>query len=125
MPMTMHLRKFQRGTVAVVARMVHVALIAVAVIVLPWPDVRYPMVYMSGTKPVGEMQRSYVFEEAATTGTLMTRGNLLRKSISILDKIERSVPKSENAKVIYDSAIKDMDNKFAGPLRTREEMNAP
>ena len=47
-PASEHIRKSQVGKVAVVSASVHVALIAVAVILIGWPDVMLPRRFLSG-----------------------------------------------------------------------------
>jgi hypothetical protein len=50
-PLSQHLRQRQQGTVAKVASKMHVALLAVAVIILHWPDANLPRRYIRLPEP--------------------------------------------------------------------------
>ena len=54
--LSLHLRQRQQGTVARVASKMHVALLAVAVILLHWPDANLPRRYITGFQSLGMME---------------------------------------------------------------------
>ena len=49
-PLSAHLRKFQRGSVAQVAGNMHIAFLAVAVILTQWPDTTLPSRHVTGSR---------------------------------------------------------------------------
>ena len=47
-PLSQHLRRHQKGSVAKVAASIHIAFLAVATILLSWPDTCLPSRYITG-----------------------------------------------------------------------------
>jgi len=47
-PLSVVLRKFQEGTVAIIARNMHLALLAVGTVLMHWPDAMLTMRYIIG-----------------------------------------------------------------------------
>ena len=62
-PLSMHLRKRQQGAVARVASKMHVAFLAVAVILLQWPDVNLPSRYITGFQSLGMLEATRVLRQ--------------------------------------------------------------
>ena len=59
-PLSAHFRKFQRGSVAQVAGNMHIAFLAVAVILTQWPDTTLPSRYITGFKSLGMLEHTGV-----------------------------------------------------------------
>ena len=51
-----HWRKFQTGNAAAIAGKIHIALVAVAVVLLAWPHAKLPMAFMVGFRTSGAME---------------------------------------------------------------------
>ena len=62
-PLSQHLRKQQRGAVAKVAAKMRVAFLAVAVILLSWPDTKLPSRYITGFRSLGMMEATGVLRQ--------------------------------------------------------------
>ena len=59
-PLSQHLRKKQKGAVAKVAAKMHVAFLAVAVVLLNWPDTNLPSRYITGFRSLGMLETTCV-----------------------------------------------------------------
>ncbi len=58
-PLSVHLRSFQAGPAAKVAARIHVAFIAVAVILMGWPHWQLPSMFIVGFPTIGKLPRTH------------------------------------------------------------------
>jgi hypothetical protein len=58
-----HLRKFQPFPVSTVAADIHIAFLAVAILLIAWPDWQFPMQFVTGMMAIGNLARTGVFRQ--------------------------------------------------------------
>jgi hypothetical protein len=86
-PVTEALRKQQKGTVRKVAGGIHVGFLAVAVILLSWPDYQVPRRYIEGFSCLGLLEETGVLRKIAKEGFEETEA-ILKDSIQLIDDLE-------------------------------------
>jgi len=78
--LSVHLRQFQVGPAAKVASRINVGLIAIAVILMSWPQWRLPSHFVSGFKVVGSLDPTGVYQAVPFHKPSITRDELLDTS---------------------------------------------
>ena len=122
-PLSEQLKKSQSGPAKRVAFGVHVAFMAIAIILMGWPDTTLPMVYMKGTKVIGVIQKSGLFQPVETLEPIESKQDLLASSLALIDEIEARKPKHEEAVCIFEACTKDQKKGFADVIRSRQGMD--
>ena len=119
-PLSVHLRKFQRGSVAQVAGNMHIAFLGVAVILTQWPDTTLPSRYVTGFKSLGMLEHTGILlptprmEPVPLTEILATAPEAFRK-------LHACRPADESAHFSTAECHKDLGKGFASPLMNGQE----
>ena len=122
-PLSMHLRKRQQGAIARVATKIHVAFLAVAVILLHWPDANLPQRYITGFRSLGMLEPTRVLRQILHIAPVPMQ-ELLTGAPSAFATLRSCVPTDEAARFLLAESHKDLSKGFAGPLMTRAEADA-
>jgi hypothetical protein len=120
-PVTEKLRQFQVGTVAVVARNVHLALIVATLILLGWPHVNLIKGFFVGFPVIGVLPKTGVYKEVDFVEEYISEKELLAGADEVIRSIESHRPKQEEAQVIRDACEKDRKASFASDYYTKED----
>ena len=119
-PLSVHLRKRQQGAVAQAATKIHVAFLAVAVILLQWPGVNLPRRYITGFQSLGMLEPTRVLRQMPHIAPVPMR-ELLADAPSAFAALDGCVPTDEAARFLLAESHKDLSKGFAGPLMTKAE----
>ena len=119
-PLTAHLRKFQKGSVALVAGNMHVAFLAVAVILVQWPDTALPSRYITGFKSLGMLEHTGILRPVPRMEPVPLT-EVLAKGPEAFNKLHGCRPTDESALFLIAECNKDLSKGFAGPLMTSQE----
>ena len=122
-PLSVHLRKRQQGAVAQVASKIHVAFLAVAVILPQWPDVNLPLRYVTGFQSLGMFGATRVLRQVPHIAPVPVR-DLLAGAPSAFAALDGCIPTDEAARFLLAESHKDLSKGFAGPLVTKAEADA-
>ena len=122
-PLSAHLRKRQQGSVARVAAKIHVAFLAVAVVLLQWPDVNLPQRYITGFQSLGTLEPSRVLRQIPHIAPIPMQ-EILAGAPSAFAALSSCVPADEAAHFLLAESHKDLSKGFAGPLMTKAEADA-
>ena len=117
-----HLRKWQSGSVAQVAAKIEVGFLAVATVLLAWPDTSLPKRYVTGFSSVGVIERTGVLRPVVFREP-MAEQELLARSSEAFAHLGRCVPEDDSARFLKDECVKDYERGFAGPLLSRADMD--
>ena len=119
-PLSLHLRQRQQGAVAKVAAKMHVAFLAVAVILLQWPDVSMPGRYVTGFQSLGMLEPTCVLRQIPHIAPVAVR-ELLANAPAAFAALDSCAPADEAARFPLAGSHKDLSKGFAGPLMTKDE----
>ena len=119
-PLSAHLRERQQGSVARVAAKVHVAFLAVAVVLLQWPDVSLPRRYITGFQSLGTLEPSHVLRQIPHIAPIPMQ-EILAGAPSAFAALSSCVPADEAAHFVLAESHKDLSKGFAGPLMKKAE----
>ena len=122
-PLSVHLRKRQEGAVAQVATKIHVAFLAVAMILLQWPDVNLPQRYIIGFRSLGMLETTRVLRQIPQIAPVPVR-ELLADAPSAFAALNSCVSTDEAARFLLAESHKDLSKGFASPLVTRAEADS-
>ena len=114
-PLSAHLRKFQRGSVAQVAGNMHIAFRAVAVILTQWPDTALPSRYVTGFKSLGMLGHTGVLRPVPRMEPVPL-AEILATAPEAFRKLHACRPADESAHFLVAECYKDLRKGFAGPL---------
>ena len=118
--LSLHLRQRQQGAVAKVAAKMHVAFLAVAMILLQWPDDSLPGRYVTGLQNLGLLEPTRVLRQHPHIATVAVR-ELLASAPAAFAALDSCVPTDEAARFLLAESHKDLSKGFAGPLVTKDE----
>ena len=121
-PTSAHLRQFQCGAVAQVAARMHIGLLAVAVVVMGWPDTTLPLRFITGFSSLGWVERSGVLREIEPVPPI-SRAELLAGRAEAFQQLEARPESAEEAEFLLGECRKDLERGFAGPIMTMAEAN--
>ena len=119
-PLSLHLRQRQQGTVAKVASRMHVALLAVAVILLHWPDANLPRRCITGFQSLGMLEPTRVLRQMPRIPPVQL-DELLAGGPAAFTALDSCVPTDEAARFLLAESHRDLSRGFAGPLMTKSE----
>ena len=122
-PLSQHLRQQQKGSVAKVAANIHVAFLAVATVLLNWPDTNLPSRYITGFGNLGMMERTGVLRSIPRIEPLPIN-DLLAAAPYAFAALNGCVPTEEAARFLLAECHKDLSKGFAGPLMTKEQADS-
>ena len=122
--MTRCLHRHQSATAKAVAGQFHLAFLAVAILLIGWPDWKLPRCYLIGFRSVGVIGITNVFKPTKRAPGFLPRSELLAGAEEAIDNIVKTVPRSEDAEVIMAACIKDKGKNFADQLRNKTAMDA-
>ena len=105
-PLSVHFRKRQQGAVAQVATKIHVAFLAVAVILPQWPDVNLPQRYITGFRSLGMLETTRVLRQMPQIAPVPVR-ELLAGAPSAFAALSSCVPTDEAARFLLAESHKD------------------
>ena len=77
-PLSQHPRKQQKGAVAKVAAKIHVAFLAIALVLLNWPDTNLPSRYITGFRSLGMLESTGVLRQIPRIDPLPVKELLAR-----------------------------------------------
>ena len=121
-PLSAHLRKFQRGSVAQVAGNMHIAFLAVAVILTQWPDTALPSRYVTGFRSLGMLEHTGILRPVPRMEPVALP-ELLATAPEAFRKLHACRPADESAHFLLSECHKDLRKGFAGPLLKEQEAN--
>ena len=124
MPLTKCLRRHQSATAKEVAGKFHLAFLAVAILLIGWPDWKLPICYFIGFRSVGVIGITNVFKPTKGAPGFLHRSELLAGAEEAIDNIVKTVPRPEDAEAIMAACIKDKSKNFADQLRDKAAMDA-
>ncbi len=122
-PLTEHLKQYQVGSVKLIAGRVHLGLLAIAAVIMHWADYRIPPRYITGFFSLGELEFTGVLREVEVQ-PFLSKVELLAGAEEAIRKLERQYVDPESHQFLFETCIKEQEKNFAGPLYTREEMDA-
>ena len=122
-PLSQHLRRQQKGAIAKVAGGMHVAFLAVAVVLMNWPDTKVPCRYITGFRSLGMMEATGVLRQIPRIDAVPV-DKLLTTAPAAFAALDRCVPTDEAAAFLLSECHKDLSKGFAGPLMTKEEADS-
>ena len=122
-PLSQHLRRQQRGSVAKVAANIHVAFLAVATVLLNWPDTSLPSRYITGFRSLGLMERTGVLRDIPRIDPVPIE-DLLATAPAAFAALNGCVPTEDAAHFLLGECYKDLDKGFAGPLMTKDQADS-
>ena len=106
-PLSLHLRQRQQGAVAKVAAKMHVAFLAVAVILLQWPDVSLPGRYVTGFQSLGMLEPTRVLRQIPRIAPVAVH-ELLASAPAAFAALNSCVPTDEAARFLLAESHKDL-----------------
>ena len=119
-PLSVHMRKFQRGSVAQVAGSMHIAFLAVAVILTQRPDTALPSRYVTGFKSLGVLEHTGVLRPGPRIDPVPLT-EILAKAPEAFNKLHGCRPADASAHFLIAECHKDLRKGFAGPLMNGQE----
>ena len=122
-PLSQHLRKQQRGAVAKVAAKMHVAFLAVAVVLLNWPDISLPRRYITGFRSLGMLVTTNVLRQVPRIDPVPLK-DLLASAPAAFAALDSCVPTDEAARFLLAECHKDFSRGLAGSLMTKEQADS-
>ena len=121
-PLFAHLRKFQRGSVAQVAGNMHIAFLAVAVILTQWPDTALPSRYVTGFTSLGMLEHTGVLRPVPRMEPVPL-AEILATAPEAFRKLHACRPANDSAHFLISDCHKGLRKGFAGPLLNEQEAN--
>ena len=122
-PLSQHLRRQQRGAVAKVAARIHIAFLAVATVLLNWPDTSLLSKFITGFRSLGMMECTGVLREIPRIEPVPIK-DLLAAAPSAFAALNGCVPTEEAVRFLLAECHKDLSKGFAGPLMTKEQADS-
>ncbi len=121
-PLAEQLKQLQPPTVRSVAGDMNLALVAVLLIILQWPDIDLVKDYVRGFNVIGEVQASGVYPiNPRQEGRVA--GDLLEGAKEYVDEITKSLRKTRDSEFLVAECLKDEERHMGDRLRTLQEMN--
>ena len=120
-PLSEYLRSFQDPSVAAVAGQINVALIAVLVYVLRWPDTTLPRRFIEGFQVLGAMEVTGVFKPS-DFGPIVEKNQLFSDHPTNLRRWNNG-RRDENAAFLMQCCHDDHSKGFASGLLSHEQLN--
>ena len=122
-PLSQHLRRQQGGSVAKVAANIHVAFLAVATVLLNWPNTSLPSRYLTGFRSLGLMERTGVLRDIPRIDPVPIE-DLLATAPAAFAALNGCVPTEDAAHFLIGECNKDLSKGFAGPLMTKDQADS-
>ena len=114
----------QQRNCCVVSRNFHVALVAVLVILMQWPDVHLPLRFLTGFRVVDSAEYTGVFRSLRhATCQGMEKKTLLDGAGQYRWQLSSRLPTVEASKHLLQACHKDHQAGFAGPLMSADAMS--
>ncbi len=122
-PLAAALRDIQPSSVQAVAGDMNLALVAVLIVVLHWPDKRLVLEYVAGFNVMGEVQASGVYPVNPKQAGRVP-ADLLEGSQAFIDNLVGTMRRTRGSEFLVSECLKDEERRFGGPLVTREQLDA-
>jgi len=111
-PLSHRLHKRQQGTVALVAKDIHLGLMAVAVILLAWPDFALVLRYIFSFRSIGASEFSGVLRRVHP-GVCISKEEFLEYAHDAIRMLESQQVKPESHRFLIQAALDDRDEGLA------------
>ena len=120
-PLSVHFRKASKAQLLrLPQRYMWPSWLAVAVILLQWPDVNFPLRYITGFQSLGMLEATRVLRQVPHIAPVPVR-DLLASAPSAFAALDGCIPTDEAARFLLAESHKDLSKGFAGPLMTKAE----
>ena len=104
-------------------RYTYVAFLAIAVVLLNWPDTNLPNRYITGFRSLGMLESTEVLRQIPRTDPVPVK-DLLARTPAAFAALNSCIPTGEAARFLLAKCHKDLSKGFAGPLMTEDEANS-
>ncbi len=121
-PLADQLRSLQPPTVRAVAGDMNLALVAVLIVLLQWPDVNLVIDYVQGFNIVGEVEASGVYPVNPKQDGREPR-DLLVGAREYVEDLCRTIRRTRESEFLLEECLKDEERQLGDRLRSAEEMN--
>ena len=112
----------QSASVAAAAGGVNVALIAVACIVMSWPDADFAESFLVGMSAIGQLESSGIFRDRHQEAC-MSMEQFLSNATEATDELEKDKRKEDSWQFLRDAVMSDRAKGVADVPISREAMN--
>ena len=126
-PVSAALCRLQPPTVRAVAGDLNIAFVAALVLILAWPDTTLPERYIFGFSQIGILENSGTMRDLhlrPQDKPPLQEAEVMARSHELIEQFLRTKHKREEDEFLHAECIRDLQRGTAGPLRTRQEMDA-
>ena len=117
------LRRWQQGTVAIVASQVHTGLFAAGVILMSWPDQPLPRRYVTGFRSIGPMEKTGVLREVPQLACI-SKEEFLKGAPEAVRQLEAQRVDHDAQAFLVQEAEQDFSRGFGSELMVPSELDS-